>query len=154
MRGFSLIEMLVTISLCGLLVSAGTYLALGSLGRSDAQGTLRTIRTALLEARADSIHGLCQRPACTEAAAHGVHLESGRLVLFEGPSYSGRDQAYDEILPFDTDAAIDGPEELVFSPDGTLATVSGTITARETSVESYALSVNAEGMISSIERLP
>lgn len=116
MRGFTLIEITIVLALVGLIAALALPVSLGSYRRYIAASGRDDLLTLLRHARAQAMAGVCEGDACTGAAAHGVAIEDGAYVLFQGETYATRDP--DQDIAFDTDgtAYSSGLREVVFEP--------------------------------------
>jgi len=109
--------------------------------------------SVLERARAQSMHGICRSDGCSSAAPHGVYRQENSLVLFEGSSYTLREEKFDEVIELRSAALVlEGASEIVFAPiSGRVTTLpSGEWSIRITdgfSKESV-ISTNSEGRIS------
>lgn len=124
MRGFTLIEILLTMSLVAIvaLVSSPFYGRFivsqeTSVALDELEGSLRKAQAYALVGKND--------------ARWGVTIDTSRIVLFQGNSYAGRNAAFDEVYDIRGGVEITGVGEVVFSrvtgrPDTTpTVTVSG-----------------------------
>ena len=78
-------------------------------------------------------------------ANHGVSVLSDQFVVFEGDSYAARVQANDRKYPRNTDVAVSGAAEIVFTALSG-ATASTTFSLNDTR-KSRDIFVNPEGLI-------
>ena len=104
------------------------FAIIGSLGFIVSLDTFRDyslrdernlIVSALHKARSQSVNNMCFTAAapCTDGKPHGVRIEAGQYVIFQGPDFAGRDTAVDEIIKsVYAPAATTGFTEVVFSP--------------------------------------
>lgn len=93
MRGFTLVELILTVAILGLL-AAFSLPPIRSFQRSaELHDTAEELRSTLLLARERTL-------ASEEASSYGVYFDTGALphavVLFRGASYGERDEAADE----------------------------------------------------------
>lgn len=88
--GFSLIEIMIVISIIGIVSS----LALINMGPARDQAALNNAQAAVAQAleraRSRSATGAGEQ-------SHGVHIETDRVTVFEGTSYTGAGQ--ETLLP-------------------------------------------------------
>lgn len=96
--GFTLIETLITVALT--LVIAGMGLAASVDGYRDYafSNERDLVVNALQKARAQAINNVCRGDGCTDGKPHGVRVENGRYVIFQGSAYEDRDSLYDEVV--------------------------------------------------------
>jgi len=137
-RGATLMEMIVVVGIAGVLLGTGLPLTWDfdlkselRAERSNAVQYLRTARTRAMSNRGES--------------AHGVKLVNADFVIFEGPSYAGRNVARDQAFPGSLGITATGTAEFVFAAlSGRSASSSMTLV---TSSGSTTVSVNNEGLI-------
>ncbi len=124
MRGFTLIEILLTMSLVAIvgLLSApfyGRFIVSQEVGVAldELEGSLRKAQAYAMVGKND--------------ARWGVSVDADRITLFQGDSYVGRNAAFDEVYDIQGGVVITGVGEVIFSrvtgrPDTTpTVTVSG-----------------------------
>jgi prepilin-type N-terminal cleavage/methylation domain-containing protein len=113
--GFTLIEMLMVISLmticAGLALSGGIDTYSRALARSDRA----LLMGALREARAESMAGVCNGQFCTGPVPHGVFVSPKLLTIFEGSSYAARSLSADARIPFSQAGSVGTTSEVVFA---------------------------------------
>lgn len=106
--GFTVIEVLLVISLMA--IAAGVALPAGRhlLVRNDLATSTITLRQTMRRAQhlADSN---------SHDSDWGVRAEAGRVVLFKGATYSTRDTDFDEVYEISNSLIIGGDQEVVFS---------------------------------------
>ena len=97
-RGITYIEVMVALSLL-MLLGIGIAPVSWSWYRSViARSGRSTLLVALRHARAESLDGDCEGSICQTGAPHGLSIQPGRFVIFQGGSYASRDTAYDEVF--------------------------------------------------------
>ena len=76
---------------------------------------------------------------------HGVHYDADEYILFQGTTFTSRDQSKDRTFPRTTEISIVGPSELVFTALSG-QTASSTYTLTQENINRY-IYVNAEGLV-------
>ena len=89
-RGFSLIEIVLVLSLCSLLAGWALFASFSSIGRTSLAGETETLVLVLQKARANAMSNI-------DAAPWGVCSTGTTYRLFSGPSYATR--LSEETLP-------------------------------------------------------
>ena len=124
--GFTVVETLVALGI-GLALVAVSLAAFGSFRDYFALRTAALdVHTALIDARTASL-------SARNDTVHGVHVESGQVVRFEGSTYSAG-AATNRAYPFSygvTAAFSGGSSNIVFTRLSGRAQTSGTITLTE-----------------------
>ncbi|MDP3986531.1 MAG: prepilin-type N-terminal cleavage/methylation domain-containing protein [Candidatus Veblenbacteria bacterium] len=146
-KGFTLVELLVVISIFIIIASLSLYLGF-DMYRGYAWHAEQTVLVSVLQkARGQAMANLCLGSGCTNGRPHGVALLPDKYIIFQGASYATRDAGLDEV--FEVSPIVGrspSTAEVVF---GRLGGESGGITITLTDpVRSGTISVNAEGRIS------
>ena len=108
-RGFTLIEIVLVIALVSIL--AGLGLRLPYLLISQAPLGLAADVTLSAIHRAQALAATQSRDS-----GWGVRIASASATIFRGDAFSSRDEADDDILPFDTTVTVSGSDTLLFAP--------------------------------------
>jgi prepilin-type N-terminal cleavage/methylation domain-containing protein len=96
-RGFTLIEVLVVMSLMVIVAGFGLIVSMESY-RGDSFRTERdTLVATLQQARTQALDNMCFGASCAGGKPHGVHLSLHQYVVFQGDSYATRDAALDTV---------------------------------------------------------
>lgn len=140
-RGFTLVEMLLSVSIITLLVGMSVPVYATFVGRNDLevtrQGIVESLRRAQTYARAVKGDG-----------TWGVAVISGKAVVFKGASYAARDAAFDENIIINSTITTSGLSEVVFTKLSGAPSTTGTATLTQTtSNDSRTVSINAKGMV-------
>lgn len=127
-RGFTLIEMLVVIGLLAIIGTIALVLSFDSYRAYSFRSDRDLIIATLQKARSQAVNGVCLSTLlpCSGGVAHGVHIDSNQLVIFQGTSYNLADPA-NEIVALTssaTEVSLTGePKNIVFSELAGNATV-------------------------------
>lgn len=91
-RGFTLIEILVTMGLVGMLFVAGSFMDISSIGRELVISENTTLVSALQKARSRAMNNIYASP-------HGVYFgtDEAEYIVFRGASYDSDDVANEHI---------------------------------------------------------
>lgn len=145
-RGFTLVELLITIALVALMCAVAVPGSIRMLGAAAGRSDAATLETLLRHARADALNDRCEGPTCVNGARHGVKILADRFVLFQGDAYETRDRAYD--LSFDHSAAdtFTGRDEIVFATSSGDVPAPGAISMQALG-RIVSISVGSEGQI-------
>ena len=141
-RGFSLLEVLLSVAIIGVLMGLSLPLYQGFQNRNDLELTSQNITSMLRRAQAYArgINGNSQ---------WGVRVQAGSAVLFKGNSYASRDTAYDETAVFSSSFGVSGMSEILFSKLLAAPNNTGSITLTNDSTnDTRTITINAEGMVS------
>lgn len=144
-RGFSLIEIIVSIALLALVASAGWFSFSSYAARRELESGVARVVALLSEARSKTLAG-------ENYSAYGVHFEPDRAVLFRAPTYqAGSADNKTEVLPSRITISTIGfsGNEVVFKRLTGAVNTAGSITlsVRGTPSVSRTISVNTLGTI-------
>lgn len=139
-RGFSLIEVLLSVAIISLLtgISAPVYASFQI--RNDLDIAAQSIADMLRRAQTYSrgVNGDSQ---------WGVAIQGGSATLFKGASYAGRDAAYDEVSAIPNSIAVSGLAEVPFTKLDATPTTTGSVTLTTSTNEVRTITINAKGMV-------
>ena len=141
-RGFSLIEMLLSVTIISMLVGLSLPIYQSYQTRNDLVVTSEGIASMLRRAQtyAQGMNGNSQ---------WGVRVQSGSAVLFKGTSYAARDAAFDESMTIPTTFIVSGLSDILFSKLYALPSATGSITlTNSTNNETRTVTINGKGMVS------
>ena len=140
--GFTLIEVLLSVAIIGLITGMSLPVLASFNDRNDLDLTAQSIASQLRRAQTYTrgINGDSQ---------WGVRAQNGSATLFKGSSYAARDTSYDEPTTISSSIAVTGLSDLLFAKlDGT-PSATGTITLTNTNTnETRTITINAKGMVS------
>ncbi len=138
MRGFSLLEALLIAGIIGVLAAAIAPFTFPSSARDELAASAESLVAALRQAQLSSL-------AVTHASTHGVHLEAGRFVLFEGANYASRNPAFDLITTLPPGVTLTSAlTDIVFDKFTGKTNAAGTITL-STAGASRLITINSLG---------
>lgn len=140
-RGFTLLEMLLSVVIIGVLAGVSLPLYNSFLARNDldiaTQQVAETFRRAQIYARgmkSDSAWSV-ERPS------------SSQVTLFIGTVYSGHDTAFDETITLSGGITASGLSHVEFAKLTGLPSTTGTITLTTGVGETKDITINAQGMV-------
>ncbi len=146
-RAYTLIELLIVISVLMILVGLSS-LSIVSFGKaSDVGISLQVVKSGFLEARSNSISDLDDKP-------WGVHLEGGKAIVYpdSGAGYNPSDPSnMTKLLSSNTlmTWTIEGGDDVLFTKRTAKTTNTGTITFTGSSPGGKTITINSEGLIES-----
>lgn len=140
MKGFTLLEVLLSLALISLIIGMGAPLYQSFQVRNDLHVSVVTLANALRRAETLARGG-------DGDTSWGVHIESGAITVFRGASFSVRDAAYDETFTVPTSISPSGMLEFVFSRFTGFPSASGTTTLTSSIGETRTVTVNTKGMV-------
>lgn len=147
-RGFTLIEVMLSVAIIGLLAGLSLPVYATFQQRNDLDLTTQSVADMLRRAQtyARSVRG--DSGVDTQ---WGVEIQSTGATLFKGSSFAGRDSSYDEVTDFPGSMSVSGFTEVLYSKLDALPTFTpgGTTTLILTTStnESRTITVNGKGMV-------
>lgn len=140
-RGFTLIEMMLSVGIMSLLAALALPLYATFASRNNlavtAQSLASMLRRAEVYARAN--YGDNQ---------WGVNIQSSAVTLFQGTSYATRNSGLDETLTIPGGVSSSYSGDIVFSKLSGAPSTTATITMSSTAVSTtQTVSINAKGMV-------
>lgn len=108
-KGFSLVEILLTMALIGIILAASVpaYRKLQSV--NDLSAAVSTLSQALRLAE-------LKAQAIDESSGWGVHAGTSTITVFKGASFADREQTSDAIFSFSGSIAVTAPADVFFAP--------------------------------------
>jgi prepilin-type N-terminal cleavage/methylation domain-containing protein len=119
-EGFTLIEIVVVMSLIALLGSLGIYFGLDNFRGHSFHSDRDTLISALEHARAEAVSNACSG-TCTNGKPHGVFIDTvnHKYIIFQGTSYANHlitnDKDYDIPITGNQTTTYKGINEVVFA---------------------------------------
>lgn len=138
-RGFSLLEVLLSVAIISFLAGLSMPIYAGFHTRNSMDLAAQSIAQALRRAEAYS-------QAVKGDSQWGVRVASGTATLYKGSSYALRDTAYDENITIPGNVAVSGLSEVVFTKLSGAPSTTGTVTLSTTN-QTRNISINAKGMV-------
>lgn len=140
-RGFTLLEMLLSVSIIGALtmISIPVYQSFQNQNDLDvAVGTLaQSLRRAQVLSRASDGDG-----------GWGVYVATGTMTLFKGSTYAARDVAYDELWSVSGGVTVSGTQEFVFQKFSGYTSSTGSIVLTSPNNDYRTLQLTTKGVVS------
>lgn len=140
LRAFSLLEVLLSIGLMGGLIALSFPVLLSFEYRNDLIASRNYVASAIRIAQLNS-------QAVVQDTQWGVKVNPGLITVFSGPTFAGRNVAYDQTYPINTTIGISGVTEIVFNKLGGETSNTGTLNLSKEG-NSFSLNINAKGNIS------
>lgn len=140
-RGFTLLEVLLSIAIIGLITGIGIPVYQSFQVRNDLD--IATVSIAQSLRRAETL-----AEAVDGDISWGIRVQSGSITLFKGTSYAARDTNFDEVFQVPTSIAPSGVQEIVFAKFTGLPQTTGTTTLTSNTNETRTITINAKGMVS------
>lgn len=118
-KGFTLIEIIIVMSIIVILGGLGLFYGFDNLWRQSFRSNRDSLISALERARAESISNICLGENCTEGKSHGVYIDQDnkRYIIFQGDHYKLRDPDdidQDVVIKADYDITYPDVREVVF----------------------------------------
>lgn len=140
-RGFTLIEMLLSLSVIGLLAGGSLPVLYSFQLRNDqrltAEQTVAALRRAGTYAR-----------GMKNDSPWSVRISASEITLYKGSAYDTRDTAYDEITDMPASLTPSGLSDITFAKLTGVPSATGTITLTSTTNEATTITLNAKGLVS------
>jgi type II secretory pathway pseudopilin PulG len=142
MRGFTLLETLLAVSLIFVLTGIGAPVYYSFQSRNDLDAAASAAAESYRRAQA-----LAQ--ASDGDSPWGLRVQDSSIVIFKGESYAARDAGADEAYAMPSSIVAGGASEIVFSKFDGMPSAPGALTLTSTPLgESRTVTVNAKGMVS------
>lgn len=139
-RGFTLIEVLLSIALISLIVGIGTPLYQSFQNKNELDIATTTVVQSLRRAQTLSRTG-------EGDSAWGVRIALGSITVFRGTVYATRNQSFDENFQMSTQILPSGLTEVVFQKFTGTPQSSGTLTLTLNATDTVTVGINDYGTI-------
>lgn len=141
-RGFSLIEMLLSVAIISLLVGLSMPVYQSFQQRNDLDLTTQSVAEMLRRAQTYARGVKSDSP-------WGVRVSAGSAVLFKGTSYATRDTNFDEATTLSPALSVSGLSDIHFSKLTAIPSTTGSVTLTDNTInETRTITINAKGMVS------
>ena len=136
--GFTLLEMVLVVAILAAVFSLGIPILYQFYARYQLDSEYQTLRSLFMQARNFSLIN-------RNESSHGLYVDSGDFIVFQGASYASRNVLEDRIFPRSGAISVSGPTELLFSSLAG-ATASSTFVLNN-NYSQKTIYVNSEGAI-------
>lgn len=138
-RGFTLIEILLSVALIGILAASAAPVYHALYVRNDLEVASNTIVQMTRRAQVLS-------QGARENTQWSVHIQTGSITLFKSADYATRDSTYDELFPLPMSITPSTTDIVFQKVTGTLP-ASITITLTSSGNEPRELTINTKGIV-------
>ncbi|MCK5080836.1 MAG: prepilin-type N-terminal cleavage/methylation domain-containing protein [Candidatus Moranbacteria bacterium] len=139
-KGYTLLEILLSVAIISVIAGFSISVYQTFQNRNDLDVTVGAMMDSLRRA-----HFFSQ--GIKNDSQWGVKIENSKIVLFQGNSFSTRDQSYDEEFLVSSTISSSGLQEIVFEKfSGTPDSV-GLITLTSINNDSRSISINSKGFL-------
>ena len=139
-KGFTLIEMLLTLTIIALLAGLSAPIYMSFQGRNDLNVANSVVVSSLRRAQTLA-------RAMEDDQSWGVHLESLQATIFSGKDYASRDTENDEIFVIAPTITFTGITEVVFDRFTGETSDIGGIIINSNNNDSRTITINKKGML-------
>lgn len=140
MKGFTLIEMMLTLAVIALLAGISAPIFMSFQARNDLNVASSVVLGSLR--RAQSL-----ARAMENDQSWGVYMEDLQLTIFSGTDYASRDVNYDEIFVIAPTVSFSGITEVVFDRFTGETSDVGNIIINSNNNDSRTITINKKGML-------
>jgi prepilin-type N-terminal cleavage/methylation domain-containing protein len=138
--GFTLLEMLLSVAIIGMLVGISMPFYESFVRRNDLAIATQTVSTMLRRAEVYSRAGNGDSP-------WSVEIQSTVVTLFQGTDFAGRTTSFDEAVTLPGSVTASGTGEIQFAKLTAIPNTTGSITLTSSLSEVRTITVNAKGMV-------
>lgn len=139
-KGFTLIEVLLSVAIIGLLTGVSLPIYASFANRNDLEVTTENIVRSLRRAQSYS-------RGVNYDSQWGVAIQSGTIVVFKGATYATRDTAFDEATIIPNNVSTSGFSEVAFSKLYGAPSATANINLSTINNDTRTVTLNAEGMV-------
>lgn len=140
-RGFTLVEMLLSVAIISLLAGLSLPVYQSFQNRNELDITAQNLASALRRAQTYS-------RGVSGDSQWGVAIQPNAITLFKGTTFASRDSAYDEPSAVVSSTAVSGLSEVTFAKLSGAPSTTGNVTLTNINNETRVVSINAAGMVS------
>jgi prepilin-type N-terminal cleavage/methylation domain-containing protein len=138
--GFTLVEMLLSVSIIGMLVGLSAPVYESFTRRNDLDLTAQTLEATLRRAAAYARLG-------NGDSAWSVAIQGSTFTLFRGTDFATRNTIYDESTTIPGTITPGGLAEIEFAKFTALPNTTGNITLASTTNDTRTITINAKGVV-------
>lgn len=139
-KGFSLIEILLTVSVIAMLAGIALPYSLRMVSKNDLDTAVFSAARALAQAQSNAQAGY-------RDSAWGVKAQRGSITLFQGASYAARNVSHDETSSIGG-TATSGNAEIVFQKLYGEPTAAGSLTLTGLNNDTRSITISTTGVLS------
>jgi len=141
-RGFTLIEVLLSVAIIGILVGLSLPLYRSFQTRSDLDVVTQGFADALYRAQSYARSG-------RQDSAWSIHIPPnyGSFYLYKGSSFAGREAQYDETFSYVGSTSSSTLSDITFSKFTGEPTATGSVTITSPNNETRTVTINAKGLV-------
>ena len=140
-KGFTLIEILLSLALIGIITTISIPVLQSFLSRNDLDVTSQTFVQSLRRAQ-------CLAEGCQSDSKWGVKIQTGNITIFRGDSYANRETDDDESFDVSAGVTTSGLSEIVFSKLSGVPLSSGVTNINSSQGETKIITTNEKGIAS------
>jgi prepilin-type N-terminal cleavage/methylation domain-containing protein len=141
MKGFTIVELLLTVAMIAIITGMAIPLYSISQSKDDLETESSMIAGAVRSARIFSTSG-------KENSEWGFHVETGKLIIFKGTSYSSRDISFDEELQIGESIVFSGLNDVYFTKLYGIPNTTGSLVLTIPDGSTKNIEINGQGTIS------
>lgn len=139
-KGFTLIEMLLSVAIIGILVAGSAPIFNSFVARNDLDVVGQQVASALRRAQTYA-RGM------DDDSAWSVNVASTAVTLYKGTVFVSRDTAYDEVVSIPPTITVSGLSDVQFAKFTASPNTTGSITLTSNANDTRTLTINAKGMV-------
>lgn len=140
MRGFTLIEMLLSVSILATLAALSLPVYQSFYNRNELDITAQNLASAFRRAQTYARAG-------HNDSQWGVEIQPAAITVFKGSTFGSRDTSYDEVTVM-SGTSVGGLGEVLFDKLTGAPTSTGSVTLTSVNNETRTVTINAKGMVS------
>ena len=154
-RGFTLIELSVTMGLLVILGSLGLFMSMDSMRSGAFRDDRDTAVSGLQRARSLAVNNMCFGATCTEGVPHGVRFypkgdpNESKFVIFQGVDYDHRESSADEIIEYNNRTTYVDDSSIIDIVFDRLSgnAITKSVTLKDNAGHASIIDINSEGRI-------
>jgi len=138
--GFTLLEMLISVTIIGMLVGVSAPVYESFVRQNDLNLATQGIATMIQRAETYALGN-------NTDSVWSVELLPASVILFQGTSFASRNTNYDETYPIPGSITLSGLTEIQFAKLTALPNTTGAITLASTTLDTNTITLNAKGVV-------